>query len=148
MGLGIVHPEVVALRIAVGQVRAADALHPLQHVATGQHACAQVRPVLPATPTNHVVNSGKAQAAGVDVAVVHCAVIICVGCGVSQTTTRKSTQNHAAQAPPVRRYNRVIRRNLAVGYLGFGDFHDVEDGDVGFAGFVFCPGFVAHQNVE
>ena len=71
VSLGIVHPEVVPLGIAVGQVRAADTLNPIQHVATGQHALAQVRPVLPAAPTNHVINGRKAQTAGVDVAVVH-----------------------------------------------------------------------------
>ena len=80
----MVHPEVVALRIAVGQVRAADTLYPRQHAATGQHACAQVRPVLPATATNHVVNGGKTQAAGVDVAVVHSGEIICAGYEIGQ----------------------------------------------------------------
>ena len=71
MGLGIVHPEVVTLRLAVGQVRAADALYAIQHVAMCQRLAAQVHPVLPATVTNHVVNGRKAQTAGVDVAVVH-----------------------------------------------------------------------------
>ena len=68
---GIVHPEVVLLRIAIGKVRAADALYPLQHAATRHYAPAQINAVLPAVPANHVVNSGKAQAAGVDVAVIH-----------------------------------------------------------------------------
>ena len=77
MRLGIVHPEVVALRITIGQVRAADALHPLQHIATGQHTLTQINPVLPATPANHVVNSGKGQAAGVDVTVIYGALTIC-----------------------------------------------------------------------
>ena len=84
LGLGIVHPEVVTLCIAVGQVRPADALHPLQHITTGQRLATQVNPVLPATPTNHVVNGGKTQAAGVDVAVIHGAVIICAGYEIGQ----------------------------------------------------------------
>ena len=84
MGFGIVHPEVVALRIAVGQVRAANALHPLQHVATGQDALAQVSPVLPATPTNHIVNGSKTQAAGVDVVVVQGTRIVCAGYEIGQ----------------------------------------------------------------
>ena len=82
--MGIVHPEVVALRIAVGQVRAANALYPLQYIATRQHAPTQINPVLPATATNHVINGRKAQTAGVDVAVVHGGVIMCAGYEVGQ----------------------------------------------------------------
>ena len=84
MSFGIVHPEVVSLRVAIVQVWATDALHPLQHVATRQYAPAQINPVLPATAANHIVNSSKAQAAGVDVAVVHGGVIICAGYEVGQ----------------------------------------------------------------
>ena len=76
VGLGIFHPEVVALRLAIGKVRAANALYPLQHAVTRQYAPAQINPVLPATATNHVINGGKAQAAGIDVTMVHGGVII------------------------------------------------------------------------
>lgn len=84
MGLGIVHPEVVTLRIAIGQVWAADALHPFQYVAIGQRLAAQVHPVLPATATDHIVNGRKAQTAGVDMAVVHGVSIICAGYEIGQ----------------------------------------------------------------
>lgn len=84
MCFGIVHPEVITLRVAIGQVWAANALHALQHVAVGQRLAAQVHPVLPATPANHIVNRGKAQTAGVDVAVDHGAVMICAAPEIGQ----------------------------------------------------------------
>ncbi len=84
MGFGIVHPKMVALRIAVGHVWAAHALHPLKYVATLQHTPAQINPVLPATATDHIVNGRKAQTAGVDVAVVHDAMVICAGYEIGQ----------------------------------------------------------------
>ena len=90
MLFGIVHPEVITLRIAIGQVWSANTLHALQHVAVRQRLAAQVHPVPPATPTNHVVNRGKAQAAGVDVAVDHGALIICAGPEIGQMAERSA----------------------------------------------------------
>ena len=74
--MGIVHPEMVELRIAIGKVRAANALYPLQHAATRQYAPAQINPVLPATATNHVVDGGKTQTAGIDMTMVDGGIII------------------------------------------------------------------------
>ena len=76
MGLAIVHPEVVALRKAVGKVRAASAMYTLQYIATRQYAPAQINPVLLEPATNHVINCGKAQAAGIDVTMVRGELII------------------------------------------------------------------------
>ena len=57
-------------------MRAANALYPLQYIATRQYAPAQINPVLPATATNHVINGGKTQAAGIDVTMVRGELII------------------------------------------------------------------------
>ena len=74
--MGIVHPEVVALRITIAQVRAASAMYTLQYIATRQYAPAQINPVLLEPATNHIINGGKAQATGIDVTMVHGGVII------------------------------------------------------------------------
>ena len=63
---------------------AAHALHPLKYVATLQHTPAQINPVLPATATDHIDNGRKAQTAGVDMAVVHDAMVICAGYEIGQ----------------------------------------------------------------
>ena len=68
--MGIVDPEVEALGIAIGKVRAANALYPLQHIATRQYAPAQINPVLVEAATNHFINGGKTKAAGIDVTMV------------------------------------------------------------------------------
>ena len=76
MSLGIFHPEVVALRIGIGKVRAASAMYTLQYIATRQYAPAQINPVLLEPATNHVINGGKTQAAGIDVTMVRGELII------------------------------------------------------------------------
>ena len=76
MSLGIVPPEVVARRIAVGKVRAASAMYTLQYIATRQYAPAQINPVLLESATNHVINGGKTLAAGIDVTMVRGELII------------------------------------------------------------------------
>ena len=76
VGLGIVHPEVVALRIGIGKVRAASAMYTLQYIATRQYAPAQINPVLLEPATNHVINGGKTQAAGIDVTMIQGGEII------------------------------------------------------------------------
>jgi len=81
---------VITLRVAIGQVWAANALHAVQHVAVRQRLAAQVHPVLPSTPANHIVNRGKAQTAGVDVAVDHGALIICAGPEIGQIAERSA----------------------------------------------------------
>lgn len=60
----------------------------------------------------------------------------------------KSAQHHAAEAAAVAGHGGVFGRNLAVGDLGFGRFHDLQDGDVGLARQPVGPSLVAHQNFQ
>jgi hypothetical protein len=66
-----VHPEVMALRIRISDIGAADALHFVQQRAVAEHRTAQLGPVLPTAARNHVVDGSESETLVVEVAMVH-----------------------------------------------------------------------------
>ena len=68
---GILHPEVVALGIRVRNIRTANLHNFVQQAPISQHCPAQIGPVLPATPGDHIVNSGRGEALMIKVAMKH-----------------------------------------------------------------------------
>ena len=69
--MDIVHPEMMTLRVGIGQLRPTDLLDLLQHALVLEHCVAQPHPILPATTANNVVNGSKAETLMVEVAVAH-----------------------------------------------------------------------------
>jgi hypothetical protein len=71
MGFGIVHPEMMALRIGLCHVGAAHPLHFVQQRAIRQRGASQFSPVIPAATRNHVVNRGEGEVLVVEVPMFH-----------------------------------------------------------------------------
>ena len=68
---GIVHPEVMALGVGVGSVRATHPLHFVQQSRVCQNRLAQIGPIPPPTARDQVVNSDKGEALMVEMAMKH-----------------------------------------------------------------------------
>jgi hypothetical protein len=68
---GIVHPEVMALRVGVRGVNAADSQHLVEQRLVGKSRTSQLGPITPSTTRDHVVDGGESKALMVKVSVKH-----------------------------------------------------------------------------
>jgi hypothetical protein len=69
--LGIVHPEVVALRIGIRHVRTANLLYFVEQGTVSQRRMSQLSPVTPAPTQNYIVDGGEGETLVIKVSVKH-----------------------------------------------------------------------------
>ena len=69
--LGIVLPEVMALRIGIGNMDRAHTQNLLAHVPVSKHSASQLRPIRALSPRDHVVDGGKRELLMREMAVLH-----------------------------------------------------------------------------
>ena len=68
---GIVQREVVALRVRITSVGAADTRHFVEQGVVGQDRPSQFGPVIPVATRDHIVDGGEGEALMVEVSMAH-----------------------------------------------------------------------------